>query len=38
VRHPRLPEHRDRRRQLGAGLVQPSCAAVELAEAGVSWV
>ena len=35
-RHPHLAEHRDRRRQLGAGLVGATRAAVELAEAEVA--
>src|SRR5438128_9605200 len=34
--HPHLAEHRDRRRQLGAGLVQTTNAAVQFAEAEVA--
>jgi hypothetical protein len=36
VRHPHLAQHRDRRRQLGAGLFEAARAAVELAEAEVA--
>ena len=36
VRHPHFSEHRDRRRQLGAGLVEAADAAVQLAEAEVT--
>src|SRR5215213_4388221 len=35
-RHPHLAEHRDRRRQLGAGLVEAAGAAIQLAEAEVA--